>query len=101
MPVRTENREPRTADRELPHRETAMAAKRPKLIDLSLPLESYMMEPQVTEIKYTTHRELAESRARSYKMSADDFPRGMHCATEDVHTTTHSSTHLDAVYHYA
>jgi kynurenine formamidase len=77
-----------------------MAAKRPKIIDLSLPLESYMMEPQVTEIKYITHRELAESRARGYKMSADDFPLGMHCATEDVRTTTHSGTHLDACYHY-
>src|SRR5574341_1166374 len=77
-----------------------MATKRPKLIDLSLPLESYMQEPQVTEIHYISHRELAESRARGYQLSADDFPQGMHCATEDVRTTTHSSTHLDPPWHY-
>ena len=75
-------------------------AKKVRLIDLSLPLENFPMEPQPTTIQYMSHRETAQSRARQYRISADDVPGGMHLASEIVTCTTHSATHLDAPYHY-
>ena len=71
-----------------------------KIYDLSVPLEESVSEPLGLEIVHLTHQDLAESLARFFNCSVDDFPDGLGYANDKIITQAHAGTHLDAPWHY-
>jgi kynurenine formamidase len=76
-----------------------------KLIDISVPLESEVLAdpPDLgPQIEYFTHRETVDAIAKFFPgLGPNDLPDGEGWAVEQVHLSTHNTTHLDAPWHFA
>ncbi len=70
-----------------------------RIIDLSAPLVDLGDSGQ-DRIEYINHVQSLETFAKRRGISPEDLPDRMYCAVENVVTTTHSKTHLDAPWHY-
>lgn len=71
------------------------------IIDLSVAIQhNSPSEPRPPVIRTQTHRESAEAKAKSYGISPDQFPDGVHLVIEEVSLSTHAGTHVDAPWHY-
>lgn len=71
-----------------------------RIIDLSVPLQGWALEPSPPEIVRWDHREGARRLASRLGVSPQDFPGGQALAVEEVRAITHAGTHLDAPWHY-
>lgn len=71
-----------------------------KYIDLSIPLESNLSEPESVEVEFINHREGAEILTKTSGVSPDSFPNGLGVNFERIKMTSHSGTHVDAPLHY-
>lgn len=71
-----------------------------KLIDLSLPLEPSLSEPEPVHIEYVSHREGAELLTKGSGIDPNSFPDGLGLSLERIRLTSHSGTHVDAPLHY-
>ncbi len=75
-----------------------------RMIDLSVPLESdAVSEPRPGKIHYVTHdAEGREQMQQAFGVKPEDlvFSGGEGWAVEEVQAITHTSTHVDAPYHY-
>jgi kynurenine formamidase len=73
-----------------------------RLVDLSLPIMNYSMEPAefVPRITYQTAAETARQFARDLDINVHDIPTGRLFSEEFVSLAVHSGTHMDAPYHY-
>lgn len=71
-----------------------------KYIDLSIPLEPNLSEPESVEIEFINHREGAEILTKTSGVSPDSFPKGLGVNLERIKMTSHSGTHIDAPLHY-
>ncbi|WP_316355589.1 cyclase family protein [Candidatus Neptunichlamydia sp. REUL1] len=69
-------------------------------VDLSIPLEPNLSEPESVEIDSVTHREGAEILTKNSAVSPDSFPDGLGLNLERIKITSHSGTHIDAPFHY-
>lgn len=68
-----------------------------RLVDLTLPLESAVSEPEPIAIEWIDHRQGA---ALLMKEAPERFPDGLGLSLERVKMTSHSGTHVDAPIHY-
>ena len=77
---------------------------RRRIVDLSIPLDNsgrYDPPPLVPEITCETHGDpMPGFLGRLPCAQAQDFPDGQAAASEKVHLSTHSGTHLDAPWHF-
>lgn len=75
-----------------------------KIIDLSVPIISDLPvdpPPQIAHIDYIDHKMGVESMLPFFPgAEKEDLPDECAWASEYVHMTTHSGTHMDAPYHY-
>ena len=75
-----------------------------KIIDLSVPIINDLPvdpPPQIAHIEYVDHITGRESLLSFFPgATIDDLPDGYAWASEHVHMTTHSGTHLDAPWHF-
>lgn len=71
-----------------------------KILDLSVHLDGCISEPFPPKIEYMDHYIGAKRMAKLAGIKPEDFPDSMALATENVMSTTHSGTHIDAPYHY-
>ncbi|MFC4078304.1 cyclase family protein [Salinithrix halophila] len=76
--------------------------KQTTLIDLSdrLGNDSTPYEVNAHQIQYSDHRQGVHLTEKFLGLGAEYFPKGMAWATEELTISTHSSTHIDAPYHY-
>jgi kynurenine formamidase len=74
--------------------------KKLRFIDLSLPMENEAKEPRPPEIKYVDHKTFLETTVKSAGLPREGFYDEMGSAMEYVSVSTHSSTHMDAPWHY-
>lgn len=68
--------------------------------DLSLPLEESVSEPRPLRIIYGSHEQSAPLAAGFMGASVSDLPGGYGLAEEEISAPSHSSTHIDAPWHY-
>ncbi|MFN4258726.1 MAG: cyclase family protein [Gemmataceae bacterium] len=77
---------------------------KPRLIDLSVPLEhNAVSEPMPASIHYITHEAAGLQQMRQFfGVTAEDlvYSHGLGWAIEEIHAITHTGTHVDAPYHY-
>ncbi|MDP1609101.1 MAG: cyclase family protein [Chlamydiales bacterium] len=71
-----------------------------RLIDLSLPLETTLSEPEPIHIERIDHRQGAVLLTQGSGLHADHFPDGLGLSLERIRLTSHSGTHVDAPLHY-
>lgn len=71
-----------------------------KIIDLSIPMDVNSQEPFPPEITYIDHHSSVERAAKLFDIDPSEWPEGKAWATELVHISTHTGTHVDAPYHY-
>ncbi len=71
-----------------------------RLIDLSLPLETGLSEPEPVQIERVDHRQGAFLLTQGSDLHADHFPDGLGLSLERIQLTSHSGTHVDAPLHY-
>ncbi|MCI0382488.1 MAG: cyclase family protein [Chlamydiae bacterium] len=71
-----------------------------RLIDLTVPLEATISEPEPVNIEWIDHREGAFLLTRGSGIHADSFPEGLGLSLERIRLTSHSGTHVDAPIHY-
>ncbi|MDO8672982.1 MAG: cyclase family protein [Dehalococcoidia bacterium] len=76
--------------------------RRPKLVDLTLPLETLPfdadgMNPRITHL---THETNAERMTTIFGCQRADLPGGIGWASDRVELATHAGTHLDAPFHF-
>lgn len=70
------------------------------LVDLSVPLESTISEPEPISIELVDHRQGAFLLTQGSGLHADSFPDGLGLSLERIRLTSHSGTHVDAPLHY-
>ncbi|MEE9275068.1 MAG: cyclase family protein [bacterium] len=75
-----------------------MCAKR--FIDLSTPMANGSHEPRPPEVNYVDHRAGAAKAAQNWGIKPEELHDGLSGAMEFITVSTHSSTHMDAPYHY-
>jgi kynurenine formamidase len=72
-----------------------------RIIDLSVPLESFPSEYHDVLVSYWDHRDGARRLARDWKVNPADLPSPhVGTAAEDVTAFSHAGTHLDAPWHF-
>jgi kynurenine formamidase len=72
-----------------------------KIVDLSVPLESFPSEFHDSLITYWDHRDSARRLAREWGIDPAQLPRPYVAgAKEEVTALTHAGTHLDAPWHF-
>jgi len=71
-----------------------------RIIDLSLSHQNYASEPFPPSITHSTHEEGARRLAALAKIDPTDFEGGIGLAADQVNSSTHSGTHVDAPWHY-
>lgn len=69
-----------------------------RLIDLSVSLKNFTMDPNEVKITYMNHKETQRSMARSVGLSTDLI--SPFCANDHVITSSHAGTHVDAPCHF-
>ena len=79
---------------------TTPLAPSPRFYDLSLPLEESTSEPRPLRIIYGSHEQTAAIVAGFLGAKIADLPGGFGYASEEVSASTHTSTHVDAPWHY-
>jgi kynurenine formamidase len=72
-----------------------------KLIDLSVPLAPCVSEAVPVSIEYMAHECGGAHLAELVGMQQADLQEGLGWASERVSAITHSSTHVDAPFHYS
>lgn len=70
------------------------------LVDLTVPLESTISEPEPINIEWIDHRQGAVLLTQGSGIDADNFPDGLGLNFERIQLTSHSGTHVDAPIHY-
>jgi kynurenine formamidase len=70
------------------------------IVDLSVPLEASVSEPQRPEVRFEDHDASAALVAGIFGCDPSDLPDGKGWATEEVTAITHAGTHVDAPWHY-
>jgi kynurenine formamidase len=73
-----------------------------RLVDLSLPIINFSMEPPdfVARITQQSADETARSFAKAFELSWRDIPTGSLVTEEFVSLSVHTGTHVDAPFHY-
>lgn len=71
-----------------------------RFIDLSIPLEAALSEPEPVVVESVNHREGASLLTQGSGIHPNDFPDGMGLSLERIRLTSHSGTHVDAPLHY-
>lgn len=71
-----------------------------RLIDLTVPLESTISEPEPVDIEWIDHRQGAHLLTAGSDIHPDCFPEGLGLSLERIKLTSHSGTHVDAPLHY-
>ena len=71
-----------------------------RFVDLSLPIEASISEPEPVKIERIDHREGAFLLTQGSGLHADHFPDGLGLSLERIELTSHSGTHVDAPVHY-
>lgn len=71
-----------------------------QLVDLTVPLEQTMSEPDPINIEWVTHRQGAFLLTKGSGLDGDHFPDGLGLSLERIQLTSHSGTHVDAPLHY-
>ncbi len=69
-------------------------------IDLSVPLETSISEPEPVQFEYIDHQQGALLLLKESGINADSFPDGLAVNLERIKLTSHSGTHVDAPLHY-
>lgn len=70
-----------------------------QLVDLSVPLMNHSFEPDPTHVRTLHHDQTIRRRAKLLGLTTD---RIVHWgAMDEVETSTHAGTHVDAPYHFA
>ncbi len=70
------------------------------LVDLTIPLESTISEPEPVSIEWIDHRQGAFLLTQGSGVGIDSFPDGLGLNFERIRLTSHSGTHVDAPIHY-
>lgn len=71
-----------------------------RYIDLSIPLEPSLSEPESVDFEFIDHRKGAQILTKNSGVSPDSFPEGLGVNFERIKMTSHSGTHVDAPLHY-
>lgn len=72
-----------------------------RIVDLSVPLESYATEYHEVQITYLNHYDFASRVARTWGLDPADFPEPhVGGAMEEVKLASHAGTHVDAPWHF-
>ena len=72
-----------------------------KIVDLSVPLESFPSEYHDSVVTYWDHRDSARRLARDFGIDPAQLPRPyVSGAKEEVTALTHAGTHIDAPWHF-
>ena len=73
-----------------------------RLVDLSLPITNFSMEPDdfVAKIRHQSARDTARQLAKLFGLNVSDIPTGEVVTEEFVSLAVHSGTHVDAPAHY-
>ena len=76
-------------------------ADKPRLVDLSVPIEESESEPFKPQVVHQDHQAGAQVMAAIFGVAAEDLPGGLGWANDNITLITHAGTHLDAPWHYA
>lgn len=72
-----------------------------RIIDLSVTVDTVPYnEHWPPSVRRISHREAALKRASAFGITPDEFPDGLHLATEEWTLRSHVGTHMDAPWHY-
>ncbi|MDJ1433830.1 cyclase family protein [Halostagnicola sp. A-GB9-2] len=77
-----------------------------RIVDLSIPIQADVeSEPWPPEIEYENHEDGAKTLAeplqgQGFDVDPEDFPDGLGMAAEFITAAPHTSTHMDAPWHY-
>ena len=72
-----------------------------RIVDLSVPMEPSISEPQNVEVTHVDHKQGVSTMMNAFGCSQEDLPDGLGWAVDTLTLSTHAGTHVDAPWHFA